>query len=86
MLVRHLRLLVPAIAFLLLVATVARADIEKLAKHLHKLDPGGTGICSPGAGDEAAELLDNYLNEWRAEAARKAALTERSAPLMPPDE
>jgi hypothetical protein len=40
----------------------------------------------PGAGDEAAELLDNYLNEWRAEAARKAALTERSAPLMPPDE
>lgn len=40
----------------------------------------------PGAGDEAAELLDNYLNEWRAEAARKAALTEWSAPLMPPDE
>jgi hypothetical protein len=50
MLVRHLRLLVPAIAFLLLVATVARADIEKLAKHLHKLDPGGTGNCSPGRG------------------------------------
>jgi len=40
----------------------------------------------PGAGDEAAELLDNYLNEWRAEKARTAALTERSAPLMPPDE
>jgi hypothetical protein len=41
MLVRYLRLLGPAIALLLLVATVARADIEKLAKHLHKLDPGG---------------------------------------------
>jgi hypothetical protein len=40
----------------------------------------------PGAGDEAAELLDNYLNEWRAEKARKAALSERSAPLVPADE
>lgn len=35
-----MRLLGPAIAFLLVVATVARADFEKLAKHLHKLDPG----------------------------------------------
>jgi hypothetical protein len=35
-----MRLLGPAIALLLLVATVASADNEKLAKHLHKLDPG----------------------------------------------
>jgi hypothetical protein len=40
----------------------------------------------PGAGDEAVELLDNYLNEWPAEKARKAALSERSAPLTPPHE
>ena len=44
------------------------------------------GHLLPGAGDDAAELLDNYLNEWRAEKARKAALSERSAPLTPPDE
>src|SRR5262249_8320896 len=36
-----MRLLGPAIVLALLVATVARADIEKLAEHLHKLDPGG---------------------------------------------
>jgi hypothetical protein len=43
-----MRLLGPAIALLLLVATVARADNEKLAKHLRKLDPaaqvGGKSI------------------------------------------
>jgi hypothetical protein len=44
------------------------------------------GHLLPGAGDEAAELLDNYLNEWRTEKVRNAALSERSAPLMPPDE
>jgi hypothetical protein len=36
-----MRLLGPAIALALLVATVARADNEKLAEHLRKLDPGG---------------------------------------------
>ena len=41
MLVRLARLLAPAIALLLLVAPLAHADIEKLAKHLRKLDPGG---------------------------------------------
>src|SRR5215203_3210454 len=40
MLVRQVRLLVPAIALVLLAATLARADNEKLAKHLHQLDPG----------------------------------------------
>jgi integrase len=44
------------------------------------------GHLLPGAGDEAAELLDNYLDEWRAEKARKAALSERSAPVVPPGE
>jgi len=44
------------------------------------------GHLMPGAGDEAAELLDNYLNDSRAEKARKAALSEASAPLIPPDE
>ena len=43
-----MRLLGPAIALALLVATVARADNEKLAKHLRKLDPaaqvGGKSI------------------------------------------
>jgi hypothetical protein len=40
--VRHLRLLGPAIALLLLaVATVARADIKRFAEHLRELDPGG---------------------------------------------
>jgi hypothetical protein len=36
-----MRLLGPAIVLALLVATLAYADNEKLAKHLHKLDPGG---------------------------------------------
>ena len=40
MLVRQVRLLVPAIALVLLAATLARADNEKLAKHLHQLNPG----------------------------------------------
>jgi integrase len=44
------------------------------------------GHLLPGAGDEAAELLDNYLNEWRNEKARKAALSEDSAPLEVPAE
>src|SRR5262249_54685379 len=38
--VRRMRLLGSALALALLVATVARADNEKLAEHLHKLDPG----------------------------------------------
>jgi hypothetical protein len=40
MLVRLVRLLGPAIALALLAATVALADNEKLAKHLHHLNPG----------------------------------------------
>jgi integrase len=40
------------------------------------------GHLLPGAGDEAAELLDNDLNEWRAAKARKAALSQQSAPLV----
>jgi len=44
------------------------------------------GHLLPGAGDEAAALLDNYLSEWRAEKARKAALSEASAPLVSSDE
>lgn len=42
------------------------------------------GHLLPGAGDEAAELLDEYLNQWRAEKARKAALSEASAPMDVP--
>jgi hypothetical protein len=42
------------------------------------------GHLLPGAGDEAAELLGKYLSEWRNEAARKAALSEQSAPLEVP--
>jgi hypothetical protein len=41
MLARLARLLAPAIALVLLAATVAGADNEKLAEHLRKLDPGG---------------------------------------------
>jgi hypothetical protein len=37
--VRYLRLLGPAIALLLLVAAVARADNGEFAEHLHKLNP-----------------------------------------------
>ena len=44
------------------------------------------GHLLPGAGDEAAELLDEYLNQWRAEKARKAALSEASAPMDVPAE
>jgi hypothetical protein len=44
------------------------------------------GHLLPGAGDEAAELLDKYLNDWRAEKARKASLSESSAPLDVPAE
>jgi hypothetical protein len=44
------------------------------------------GQLLPGAGVEAAELLDTYLSEWRDEKARKAALTERSAPITAPAE
>jgi integrase len=44
------------------------------------------GHLLPGAGDEAAELLDNYLTDWRAERARKASLSEASAPLDVPAE
>jgi hypothetical protein len=42
------------------------------------------GHLLPGAGDGAAELLDKYLNDWRAEKARKASLSEASAPLELP--
>jgi integrase len=44
------------------------------------------GHLLPGAGDEAAELLDKYLNDWRAEKARSASLSESSAPLEVPAE
>jgi integrase len=44
------------------------------------------GHLLPGAGNEAAELLDNYLNDWRAEKARKASLSDGSAPLEVPAE
>ena len=44
------------------------------------------GHLLPGAGDEAAGLLDAYLSEWRSEKARTAALSERSAPLEVPAE
>jgi integrase len=44
------------------------------------------GHLLPGAGDEAAELLDKYLNDWRAEKARKASLSDDSAPLEVPAE
>src|SRR5829696_3440861 len=40
MLLRQVRLLGPAIALVLLAAMVARADNEKLAHHLHQLNPG----------------------------------------------
>jgi hypothetical protein len=44
------------------------------------------GLLLPGAGDEAAGLLDKYLNDWRAQTARNASLTEASAPLEVPAE
>jgi integrase len=44
------------------------------------------GHLLPGAGDEAAELLDDYLNQWRAEKVRSAALSEASAPMDVPAE
>ena len=42
------------------------------------------GHLMPGARDEAAELLDNYLADARNEKARKAALSEASVPLEVP--
>lgn len=43
------------------------------------------GHLLPGAGDEAAELLDKYLNDWQAQTARQAALSEADAPLTVDD-
>jgi integrase len=68
----------------------AGVNFKALSEFMGHADIGITldryGHLLPGAGDEAAELLDNYLSEWRNEKARKAALTERSAPLTLPDE
>jgi hypothetical protein len=47
---------------------------------------GRYGHLLPGAGDEAAELLDEYLDRWRAEKARNAALSEATAPMDVPAE
>jgi integrase len=65
----------------------AGVNFKALSEFMGHADIGITldryGHLLPGAGDEAAELLDAYLSEWRRETARKAALTEGSAPVTP---
>ncbi len=52
----------------------AGVDFKALSEFMGHSDIAITldryGHLLPGAGDEAAELLDKYLNDWRAEKAR----------------